>query len=63
MDQEHYYVLSHSGQKVGSTIKEARNTLKLGGSAIKALFELGVIKRINENETNVGNYGTNERKK
>ena len=60
MDRQHYYVLTHSGKRVGSTVKEARNSLNVGGSAIKTLFELGVIKKIYDNDTNVGNYGTRD---
>ena len=46
MEQEHYYVLTHSGKRLGSTVKEARATLKVGGPAIKALFRYGAVKRV-----------------
>ena len=56
MEQDHYYVLTHSGKRLGSTVKEARDTLKVGGPAIKALFRYGVIKRIEMPKVNSYEY-------
>ena len=49
MEQDHYYVLTHSGERIGSTVKEARTTINVGGRALKSLFEKGAVKRININ--------------
>ena len=52
---EHYYVLSHSGKKLGNTVKEARTNLNINGRVLKILFEEGIVKRINSNSQTVNN--------